>query len=233
MLDRVGFEQVHQEEIGCVLLDNVDGGVGPDLVVASGTALLIEVLDLVAGEGAIGNQFLRDGIVDVGPLAKLPCDAFRSEDGDPVDLRGGEAFFSGGFIHGANGDEFVLVDPGRDGGGAAICRKLDESVRHDVVLAGVDAGDERGVIGPGHRRIDGRHGSGDGTGSNERAQSGHRKAGILQGARGKAVDGDDDHDGLLRCRSLGHERCGRERCDEGDAKGGAQRIEQLLYLSFD
>jgi len=138
--------------------------------------------------------------------------------GGPADRGGGEAGLLGGVVDGGDLDDLVLVE-------LRVADELDFfvggaveiGIGDDAVAAGIVAGDEGGVVGPGDGRGGDLHRTGAGALFGELAEIGQVGERVVEVVAGEAVDADEDDD-------VGPDMFGAERSERGEEESGEEKI---------
>ena len=221
MLRGVEVEQVIHHQVGLVPGDDVRRRLGPDVIapddVAGG-----EGLELGLREHAGLDELLRDRAVGCRALGKLPRHGRRRHDRHPIHLRRRHAARVREVVERLHADHLVAREPWLDAGRHAGVA-LEQSVEEHSVLRGRDAGDERGVVRPRHRRVYRPHAPGYRPARGQASQRRHRQVRVVERPTGEAVEA-DEHDVAGGGRRL--RRCGPSPSATAAASTSAQTAQQ-------
>ena len=210
-MHRIEREEVNQQQIRLVLADQISRGGRPGLIPEENIRFG-EVLEIGRREHTFADHLLLQRTVRGRPLIKIPGNARRFIDGNPVHLRGREARLMRRVIHRWHVHHLLLIEHRFDFHRRPAAGADNGSVREQSGLVGTNARHHRGVIGPGDGRIDACHPRGSAV-FDELPQRGHGEFRIVQREGGKAVEADhDDH--ALSCWRL------REGRDQQTEAGG-------------
>src|SRR5882672_1169315 len=116
-----------------VVLEDIDGSGGPDLVLPDLTAVLKRT-QLIGSNGSGRNKLTLNRAIGIGYLRKLPRDCFCPVNGNPIDLGGSESGIMGHVIDRWAMNQQVFVSPGLD-----RWFRASDGARQQAVKLGPDA----------------------------------------------------------------------------------------------
>ena len=227
VLDAVQRKQMQQQQVGMMPADDVDRRAGVDSI-APRLRRLPEMHQLVTAEHALAQQILFDGASGIGTLGKLPVDACCVLDGDPVHLRRGEAGCMSGIVDSGHRDQPRLRQPHLDAGCGGAALVDHQPVDHQVVPAGIHAGDHRGVVGPGDGGVDRLHRHRIRTLPHQRLQGGRRQRWLVQAGRAERIQA-DDYDLRMMRRGRCRQHCPRKRHAAPQQHGQGEPLSKPFY----